>query len=176
MSFSEDDPYDDRDRQPRRRYHPSDDDDDRRWGNDRDDYDDGPSQADPADKIKTPGTILLTMGILGVMATLGVLLALGGVAWNDPPPQEELIIDIILAVVLGAISLAYFGVMAIGAARMRQCRSYGWSMTSAVMAISSIVLFGACSVFIAPFGIWAVVVLSQPDVKRAFERRRFSYE
>jgi hypothetical protein len=175
MSFGPDDPYDDRERLPRRRYHPSD--DNARWGDDRDDYDDGPGPTDPAEKVRTPGMLLLVIGILGVVLTVAVLVVLVVIAVTDPPRRNgELIFNVIFGAVFGAISLAYFVVMAIGAARMRQCRSYGLSMTAAILAISSIALLGLCSVFILPFGIWAVVVLAQADVKRAFDRRRNSYE
>ena len=45
-------------------------------------------------------------------------------------------------------------------------------MAAAILAIASMTMLGVCSVFILPFGIWALVVLSSADVKREFRLRR----
>jgi hypothetical protein len=80
----------------------------------------------------------------------------------------------------GAILFALSVVILIGAIRMKTLGSYGWAMTGTVTAIASVV---TCNLPAMGFGIWALVVLMQPDVKEAFERvadpgprRRFDRE
>ena len=68
----------------------------------------------------------------------------------------------------GLLSIAACAVVAIGGLRMRQCRSWGLSLTAAILAIASVLLFGLCSVLIVPFGVWALVVLCNSDVQREF--------
>jgi hypothetical protein len=60
-------------------------------------------------------------------------------------------------------------VVIIGGHRMRRCRGRGFALTAAVLCIASPLLFGPCGVFGVGFGIWALVVLLNADVKREFE-------
>jgi predicted Ser/Thr protein kinase/outer membrane lipoprotein-sorting protein len=53
----------------------------------------------------------------------------------------------------------------VGALKMKRLESYGWAIAASIIAI----IGGAIGL---PFGIWALVVLSQPDVRAAFQRRR----
>jgi hypothetical protein len=78
----------------------------------------------------------------------------------------------VLLIVSGLITAVASAVIAMGGSRMRQCRSYGLAMTAAILAISSIAILGLCSIFVLPVGIWALVVLMQPDVKREFDQVR----
>ncbi|HEX3149075.1 MAG TPA: hypothetical protein VHR66_13425 [Gemmataceae bacterium] len=174
MSFGPDDPYDDRERRPRSRYDPRF--DDARWGDYRDDYDDEPLQTDPREKVRLPATILLIVSITGLVLTVTGLALAGVAGFLNPPPRPEIIVNVIFGALIGTIALAYFSIMAFGAARMRQCRSYGISMAAVIMAISSIAILGLCGFFIVPFGVWGLVIIVQADVKREFDRRRKSYE
>ena len=170
--------YDDFEDRPPPHLRRRDDLDDPRWGDERDDYDDGgPLRVRPEDRVRGPGTALAVVGWVGLAATilgLGAALLIG---LNDPPPdEEELIVNIVVGSILGVVCVFYFVLIAIGGHRMRVCRSYGLAMTAAILATASIALIGLCSVVILPFGIWAIVVLSQADVRRAFDRARRSYD
>jgi hypothetical protein len=140
----------------------------------RDDYDDAPGyRKDPRQTVRAPG---LTMAICGWLGVAASVLAMGWsviVALEVPGPQPP--DDVIMAVVVGVcglIALAGSVVSAIGGQRMMQCRNYGLAMTAAVLNIASIVVFGLCGVLMIGVGIWALVVLSQSDVKREFDRVR----
>jgi hypothetical protein len=54
----------------------------------------------------------------------------------------------------------------LGAIRMKNLQSYGLAMTSAILAL--IPCTSPCCILGVPFGIWALVVLSKPEVKAAF--------
>ena len=171
------DSFDDFGDRPRRRRPDAELDDEPRWGDERDDYDDEPSRrASPEDRVRGPGTSLIVVGWVGVAATILALAMALAIGLSDPPPQHELIVNIVIGAFLGVISLGYFGVIAAGGHQMVRCRRYGLAMAAAVMAIASVALIGLCSFVILPFGIWAVVVLGQADVRKAFERPRTAYD
>ena len=170
------DDWDDFDDRPRRRRSNAEPNDEPVWGDERDDYDDGGGRPNPADRVCGPGTALAVVGWVGLVGTVLTLVLLLVVGLNDPPPGDELIVNVVVGGVIGALGLAYFAVIAAGGHRIRQCRRYGLAMTAAILATTSIALIGVCSVVILPFGIWAVVVLAQSDVRRAFARPRSSYD
>ena len=71
---------------------------------------------------------------------------------------------------LGVLSTLFFKVipallMLVGAVKMLQLRSYAWSIAAAILAIV------CCSLIGFPVGIWALVVLTLPDVRAAFARQ-----
>jgi hypothetical protein len=53
-----------------------------------------------------------------------------------------------------------------GALKMMRLQSYGWAMAAAILAV--IPCLSPCCCLGIPFGIWALVVLSKPEVKAAF--------
>jgi hypothetical protein len=55
----------------------------------------------------------------------------------------------------------------IGAVKMKNLSSRGWARTSAIL--SMIPCFSGCCLLGLPFGIWALMVLANPDVKRGFD-------
>ena len=158
---------DDRDREsfPRRRH----------YEDERDDYDEQFGYGDVRHKVRGPGVALMVVGWIGVVVSIGtiviavaILVALA----NDPlPPRgdDRAVLGTVLGI-CGLTSLAACVIVAIGGQRMRECRSWGLSLTAAILAMSSLLLLSLCSLFVVPFGIWALVVLVQPEVKREFER------
>jgi hypothetical protein len=150
-----------------------------RYRDERDDYDEEFGGRDPRQKLQAPGTALMIVGWLGVLLGVGgaaVMVAL--IASMPPPPagamRNDDIFVMALLIAVGLITVVASALIAIGGARMRQCRSYGLAMTAAILAICSIVVLGLMSIVVLPFGIWALVVLVQPDVKREFDRARLT--
>lgn len=61
-----------------------------------------------------------------------------------------------------------------GAIKMLNCASYGWAKAASILAI---IPFTSCCFLVgAPIGIWALVVLSKPEVKMFFERGGANYQ
>ena len=55
----------------------------------------------------------------------------------------------------------------VGAGRMKQLRSYGLALTAAIVSLIPC-LTGVCCTGM-PFGLWALIVLMNPDVKAGFD-------
>ena len=158
---------DDRDREdsPRRRH----------YDDVRDDYDERFGYRDYRQKVQAPGVALMVVGWLGVVVSIGMMVVAAIIlverAHNPPPPRggDPAVMGTVLGI-CGLVSLVACVIVAVGGQRMRECRSWGLALTAAILALSSILLLGLCSIFVVPFGIWALVVLVQPEVKREFER------
>ena len=71
-----------------------------------------------------------------------------------------------VGVVLGIIGILVSVVILLGAMKMKKLESYGLAMAASIIAM--IPCFSPCCLLGLPIGIWAVVVLSKPEVKSAF--------
>jgi hypothetical protein len=72
------------------------------------------------------------------------------------------------------LSLVAAPVIIYGAARMLKGSSYGWAKAASILAIVPIT--SCCFLIGAPIGIWALVVLSKPEVKMFFGRGGANYQ
>lgn len=81
---------------------------------------------------------------------------------NQLDPETQWIANIIGGIVILVVN----GITLIGSIQMLRLRSYGLAMTAAVLAV--IPCCSPCYILGIPFGIWAIVVLAQPNVKLAF--------
>jgi hypothetical protein len=111
---------------------------------------------------------LIVTGALGVVLTLlfMLMIAFGGmVALLDKEATDSLpgfgVMGIwgLVALVLSAFDI-YAGL------QMRKLQGWGLSMAGAIVAM--ILCFSPCCLLGLPIGIWAVLVLIDEDVKRAF--------
>jgi predicted lysophospholipase L1 biosynthesis ABC-type transport system permease subunit len=71
-----------------------------------------------------------------------------------------------VAVVSSIVAILVSGLILFGAIKMKRLESYGLAM--AVSIIAMIPCFSPCCLIGLPIGIWAMVVLSKPEVKSAF--------
>jgi len=71
-----------------------------------------------------------------------------------------------IGVVAAVIGLLVSGVIFLGAMKMKSLESYGLAMGASIIAM--IPCFSPCCLLGLPIGIWALVVLSKPEVKTAF--------
>jgi hypothetical protein len=128
---------------------------------DEDDHD------DPRRKVKGPGLAMVIVG--GMWLLLSLAIAGFGVAlpflW--PAGQAGGPGDVVMSVAwvgIGILSAAGNAVAILAGVRMRQSRSWGLALTGAILLM---LLNGLVGVLV---GVWALVVLVNPDVKREFER------
>lgn len=167
-----------------------------RWGNDDDQRGRRRSSSgDPVvgrSKARTAGMVLLlyalfslvwSLGLLGIYAAAPEIIAkpyhdlLKDMTKDTPkqpgqpepvPPYEDFKTQM---QVQGSISTVIVVVgsllMVVGAVKMRSLSSRGFGLTASVLAM--VPCFSSCCLAGLPIGIWALVVLSNADVKAAFE-------
>ncbi|MBO0696822.1 MAG: hypothetical protein J2P46_00370 [Zavarzinella sp.] len=84
------------------------------------------------------------------------------------PPQDETVNSLrIEGPIYGILLLGAGIVMFIGGMKMRDLKGYGWGVAGSILAMFP----GLCCCCLpVPFGIWALVVLLNSDVKLAFSR------
>lgn len=104
--------------------------------------------------VAGPSVALLTFGVLGA---LGCVIAFF-VQWIDAPSDFD---DVWYLLVAGAV---LGSLMALGGWSMRNLQSRGIAVTGAIMAL----LPSPAMLFTLPFGIWALRVLHQHDVRQGF--------
>ena len=93
--------------------------------------------------------------------------------FGPPPPGQQQAqqvgekIGVVGGFVYDVIGIGLSVAVIIGAGSMRSVEGYGMAMAAAIFSAIPIPC-GGCCCFSPPFGIWALVVLLEPDVKAAF--------
>lgn len=130
-------------------------------------------QAYAATRLAGPATALIVTGAVGVAMSLmavGLNVVRGGfVPRGMRAPMEDMLAELFAGWVGAGIGMLHvvLGVLVIlGAMKMRRVESYGFAMASAILAL--IPCTSPCCLLGIPFGIWALVVLSDPHVRMAF--------
>jgi tRNA A-37 threonylcarbamoyl transferase component Bud32 len=124
----------------------------------------------PNSKIVAPGVAMMVAGLLKISSALVGLLFVTGLGIPDfihIPGLNAGIFHGLRALPSYSLVLTRIApgaLILVGAFQMINLRSYAWSLTAAILSLIS------CSLISFPIGIWALVVLSQPDVKEAFGR------
>jgi len=135
-----------------------------------------PPAFDAYSALSAPAVLLM------VTAGLGIAWQLFGMAWNvlamvgvvaaphfGQMPQEMQAIQALsggLGILFSVIGILIGVVVLLGAIKMKNLQAYGFAMTSAILALVPCV--SPCCLLGLPVGIWALVVLSKPEVKAAF--------
>ena len=136
-------------------------------------------------RVNGPAIGLMVTAILGILTQLlTVLLTLIGAGFQSMgmhqmgrkgmahgPELEQLqyIQELVFGVggtVSGVIGIAIGVFILIGSLKMKRLESYGLSMAAAILAL--IPCISPCCILGLPFGIWALVVLSDQSVKAMF--------
>jgi hypothetical protein len=124
--------------------------------------------------VQGPAIGLMILGLLALPSSLGnMAMGVAGMRQSLPPgavpPEFEHFIQFLhgtLGLASNLLELAFGALILIGGLRMMSLRNYGLCMAAAILAI--IPCTNACCCIGLPLGIWAVVVLSKPEVKSAF--------
>jgi len=121
-------------------------------------------------RVSGPATALIVTGVLGLIVQLlglvGNLIAAAAGPHRRGVEPFPFQIEPGIAVVFGVISSALAIVIIVGAVKMKNLESYGMGMAASIIAM--IPCISPCCLLGLPFGIWALVVLSDASVKAAF--------
>ncbi len=136
-----------------------------------------PTASEPAaGRVKGPAIALIVTASLGLAYYLlsGVVtLVTGGAMFHrelppNIPPELRSVIEGMQGPLAGVINLviaALNGFVLFGAIKMLRLRAHGLAMAACIVAMLPC---QCCCILGLPFGIWGLVVLSKPDVKKAF--------
>jgi hypothetical protein len=124
-----------------------------------------------ADLVKGPAIGLIVTAILGALlqliAVIKNLVMGSSIPANAQVPAWLTMLAGPIGMALGIISIMLSVLILFGAIKMKRLESYGLAMTASIIAMIPCVSFPCCIIGL-PIGIWAVVVLSKPEVKSAF--------
>lgn len=132
------------------------------------------SSSGGADLVSGPAIGLIVTAALGFVATvIGVVWNIvgAGMGMNQPgmDPEMQKFVTMFsgtMGVVSGILGFLVSALILFGALKMKKFQSYGWAMTASILAVIPCV--SPCCLVGIPIGIWALVVLSKPEVKAQF--------
>jgi len=133
--------------------------------------------SNPAQLVQGPGIVLVIVGALGFALHISSLLAhvIGWTLARQPStgnPELDRVMTFLSGGAGVAIDVLWLGLSALigfGGLRMIKLKNYGLCIAASVIALVPC-LFPCCCLGL-PAGIWALIVLSRPEVKAAFESR-----
>lgn len=123
------------------------------------------------EQVNGPAIGLMVVAGLGALLQIAsLILNLAGASFfaSRRMPQEAWanMFSGAIGVVSSGIGIVVSGVILFGAIKMRKLENYGLAMAASIIAM--VPCFSPCCALGLPIGIWAVVVLSKPEVKSAF--------
>ncbi len=137
----------------------------------------GPNRTDMLSKVKGPAlAMMIIAGITFVLEILSILASLLGISFLSAGDLSQFegmegmewlapLMSGTFTIVMGVFTLIGAALIFYGAMKMKDLQGYGLAMTAAILSL--IPCFSICCIGI-PFGIWALVVLLNQDVKNAF--------
>jgi hypothetical protein len=121
-------------------------------------------------RVSAPATCLIVTAVLGlalgVLRILGSILQVGVIAAAHHNDLPALFVGPV-GVVFGTIEIIMGVIVMVGAMKMKGLENYGFAMAASIIALIPCV--SPCCLLGLPFGIWALVVLSDPIVKSSFK-------
>ncbi len=132
-----------------------------------------PSGTASTGSVEGPAIGLIVVAILGLIQHIGSLIV--RFAFADMLARQAETMPWARGLNSGGIGIAVaiFGLLVstlilIGGIKMKKLESYGWAMTASVISVIPCVSPCCYGLVGIPIGIWALVVLSKPEVKSAF--------
>jgi len=132
----------------------------------------GGSREEATQRLKGPAIGLMVTGGLGVALSLvSFALHLLGGQQVPPglPPEFARVFELLngpIGMFSDVLGLVVSGLLVFGALKMTKLQSYGLAFAVSIMGM--LPCLSPCCLLGLPFGIWALVVLSKPEVKSQF--------
>jgi hypothetical protein len=123
-------------------------------------------------RVSAPAVCLIVTAVLGLglhlLGIAGIIMHIGvAAAAMHQPAMPEMFISGPIAIIHNGINIILYLTILIGAIKMKGLENYGFAMTASIIAMIPCV--SPCCLLGLPFGIWALVVLSDPAVKSSFK-------
>ena len=134
-----------------------------------------PAYGSAADQVNGPGIALIILGAINIILSLGrMALTLAGLGMstmantNTSNEMEKAALAFFGTFGMALLAVGLIGglVILFGGIKMRNFQNYGLCMTASILAM--IPCLSCCFLIGIPIGIWALVVLSKPEVKNLF--------
>lgn len=139
--------------------------------------DGGSNREEAMVKVKGPAMGLLASAGIGiawqvfsvVMNLFGAGLSAASLAGSEAGAQEgvQAMMSGVMGIIFGVIGIIVGGVVIYGATKMMKLENHGLAMTAAVVAM--VPCISPCCILGLPFGIWALTVLNDANVKASFQ-------
>ena len=127
--------------------------------------------------VSGPAIFMIVLSIISIPFTLlglGSILGSSAGFFDNLPPEirDQLMLQGVAGIAQYSLSLIAHIIILIGAIKMKSLRSYGLAMTASILSI----LFqcGCCCLGLGA-GIWALVILSKPEVKAMFAQNKMMH-
>lgn len=117
------------------------------------------------ERVKVPAIGLIVTGGLGILGGIANIVMFFVMPNTSSPGMPEWVTGPAFNIGLSVVSMGLSVLVILGGMRMRNLEAWGLSMAASIVAI--IPCFVCCFTGI-PFGIWAVIVLLNDEVKRSF--------
>lgn len=125
--------------------------------------------------VSGPAIFMMVLSIISIPITLFWLVVSvsgGSLGFLDNLPsdaREQFLLQGVAGIIQYSLSLIANIFILVGAIKMKKCQSYGLAMTAGILSI----LFhcGCCCLGLGS-GIWAIVILSKPEVKAVFAQNK----
>ena len=123
-------------------------------------------------QVEGPAIALIVVAVLGFLAQVGALfwkLFMSAAMVNQMDAQNPLAHIMFsggFAVATSIVGILVSFLILFGGLKMRKFENYGLAMAASIIAM--IPCISPCCIIGLPIGIWALVVLSKPEVKLAF--------
>jgi hypothetical protein len=130
------------------------------------------SGSNAADLVTGPAIALIVVAVLGFLAQAAGLLwillfsAAAASRMQGQPQWANMLTSGPLAIANVIVGILINGIILFGGIKMRKLENYGLAMAASIIAM--IPCNWPCCIIGLPIGIWALVVLSKPEVKNAF--------
>jgi len=119
-----------------------------------------------ASQVSGPAIALIVIGSLSLLGGLLSLARLTVFGFGFPGNAAPAAMVGGVGLLITFASLALSVLIIIGGIKMKNLQNYGLAMAASIVAMTPCI--GACCILGLPFGIWAVVVLSNESVRSAF--------
>jgi hypothetical protein len=128
---------------------------------------------DAAERVKAPAIALLVTGILGIVVQLlNLVLLMVGVGmsavYGGGEEGLQTMVQGPVGMISAVIGAAVGGLIIYGSLQMMKLKNH--PLCKATTIVAMIPCVSPCCLLGLPFGIWALVVISKPEIEAAFTK------